>query len=171
VLGSLGFVVVFLVVVLIVLPLVELAVMLQVAQWIGVLPALGLLIGISILGVWVVKRQGGGVLRRIRDALRAGQVPTAALVDAVCIVAAGTLLIVPGFVTDLRWLLLLVPLVRAIPRGWVQRRLVIRAAAGVGNAGMAVAARSRERTFVASTRRDREPGKRPALEPPPGPHS
>lgn len=162
--------VVFVVILLIALPLVELAVMLQVAQWIGILPTLALLIGISILGVWVVKRQGVGVLRRIRADVQARRVPTAALVDGACILVAGALLIVPGFVTDVLGLVLLVPLVRAIPRGWVQRRLVVRAAAGVGGAGMAFAARSRERTFVTSTRRDGSPSERPALEPPSDPH-
>lgn len=137
--------IVFLVIALIVLPLVELAVMLQVMQWLGILPTLALLIGVSLFGVWVVKRQGTGVLRRIRDEVRAGQVPTAALVDAACLLAAGALLIVPGFVTDLLGLLLLVPLVRAIPRRWVQRRLVVRAATSVGTVGMTYAARSRVR--------------------------
>jgi UPF0716 protein FxsA len=102
-----------LVALLIVVPLVELFVFVQVAQWIGVLEALALLIAVSFLGVWVVKIQGVGVIRRIRQDFNARRVPAAGLVDGALLLVAGTLLFVPGFLTDLVGLILLVPFARA----------------------------------------------------------
>jgi UPF0716 protein FxsA len=98
---------------LIIVPVVELFVFVQVAQWIGVLEALALLIAVSFLGAWLVKIQGVGVLRRIRLDLSDRRVPAAGIVDGGLLLVAGTLLLVPGFLTDLLGLVLLVPLVRA----------------------------------------------------------
>src|SRR4051794_15524246 len=73
---------VFVVILLLVLwPLLEIAVFLQVAQWIGVLDALGLMLLISIGGAWLVKRQGVGTLARMRAELDDGRVPTGPMTD------------------------------------------------------------------------------------------
>jgi UPF0716 protein FxsA len=97
---------------LIIVPVVELFVFVQVAQWIGVLEALALLIAVSLLGAWVVKIQGVGVLRRISQDFSNRQVPAVPLVDGALLLVAGTLLLVPGFLTDLVGLVLLVPVAR-----------------------------------------------------------
>ena len=97
---------------LIIVPVVELFVFVQVAQWIGVLEALALLIAVSLLGAWVVKIQGVGLLRRIRQDFSNRQVPAVPLVDGALLLVAGTLLLVPGFLTDLVGLVLLVPVAR-----------------------------------------------------------
>jgi UPF0716 protein FxsA len=105
---------VFLVVaLLIIVPVVELFVIVQVAQWIGVWEALFLLVAVSLVGAWMVKIQGIGVLRRISDDWRNRRVPARSLVDGALLLMAGTLLLIPGFVTDLIGLVLLVPPVRA----------------------------------------------------------
>ena len=98
---------------LIIIPVVELFVFVQVAQWIGVLEALAVLIAVSVLGAWVVKVQGVGVLRRVRQDFSNRQVPAVPLVDGALLLVAGTLLLVPGFLTDLIGLVLLVPVARA----------------------------------------------------------
>jgi len=69
------------IVLLFAIPIIEIAVMVQVAQWIGTGQMLALLISVSVIGVWIVKRQGIGVLRRIRAELEAGRIPGAHLVD------------------------------------------------------------------------------------------
>jgi UPF0716 protein FxsA len=106
----------------IVVPLVEIAVIIQVGSWLGVVDTLVLLILISVLGAWLVKRQGVGLLRRIQFELANGRVPGSALVDAALLLVAGVLLLVPGFVTDAIGLLLLLPPVRAAVRSWLRRR-------------------------------------------------
>ena len=118
----------FLLLFFVVLPLVELAIFVQVAQWIGVLDALGLLILVSIVGVFVVRHEGIGVYRRVREQLRAGTVPTVQLVDGLLILIAGVLLILPGFLTSVVGILLLLPPVRNIGHRILRRRFSVRVA-------------------------------------------
>lgn len=107
---------------LVVVPIAEIAVMVKVAEWIGTGQMIALLLSISIVGAWIVKRQGTGTLRRIRAELDAGRVPGAHLVDGGLLLLAGFLLLVPGFITSMFGLLLLLPPVRAFFRGRLGRR-------------------------------------------------
>jgi UPF0716 protein FxsA len=107
---------------LVVVPIAEIAVMVKVADWIGVGQMIALLLSISIVGAWIVKRQGTGTLRRIRAELDAGRVPGAHLVDGGLLLVAGFLLLVPGFITSFFGLLLLLPPVRAFVRRRLGRR-------------------------------------------------
>jgi UPF0716 protein FxsA len=118
---------VFVIVLLLVLwPLVEIAVFLQVVQWIGVLETLALMLLISLGGAWIVKRQGVGTMARMRAELDAGRVPAGPLVDGALLLLAGMLLLIPGFVTDAFGLLLLLPPVRAAVRFGLGRRFAFR---------------------------------------------
>jgi UPF0716 protein FxsA len=110
----------------ILVPLVEIAVIIQVGHWLGVLDTIALLLLVSIVGAWLVKRQGIGVLRRIRAELDAGRVPGAALVEGAVVLVAGVLLLTPGFVTDAFGLVLLVPPVRRLVVGRSRRRFSAR---------------------------------------------
>lgn len=118
--------VLFLVALFIVIPLVEIAVIIQVGDWLGIVNTIGLLILVSVAGAWLVKRQGLGVLRRIGEQRQAGQVPAAAVFDGALILVAGALLLFPGFVTDVFGLLLLLPPVRAGVRAFLRRRYMRR---------------------------------------------
>jgi UPF0716 protein FxsA len=110
-----------------VLPIAELAVILQVGQLIGPWYTILLLLVISGAGAWLVKREGLGVIRRFRRQLEAGAIPGKELADGVLILFAGALLLTPGFLTDCVGLLLLLPPVRAVIRASVLRRFAIRA--------------------------------------------
>lgn len=107
-------------IVFVVAPVVELAVFLQVAEWVGVWPAVLAVLALSVLGVWVVKRAGVSGVRRTRAAFQRGEIPTVEVADGLLVMFAGVLLVVPGFVTDVVALLLLVPVVRSL----VRRRFV-----------------------------------------------
>ena len=117
-------------VVFLVVPIVELAVILQVGQAIGVLETVALLIAVSVVGGWLVKREGVGVLRRISTAVQAGRVPGRDLADGALIVLAGALLITPGFLSDLLGIALLLPPVRAAIRPVLVSALARRAIGG-----------------------------------------
>jgi UPF0716 protein FxsA len=117
--------------VFVVLPLVELAVFIQVVHWIGALDAIALMLVVSVVGVLIVRHQGLGVYRRVRAQLSAGTVPGLELVDGLLILIAGLMLIVPGFVTDAVGLLLLLPPTRHIVRRILQRRFSVRVATRV----------------------------------------
>jgi UPF0716 protein FxsA len=105
-----------LVLVFLVAPLVELAVIVQVAGEVGVLNTIGLLIAVSLVGAWLARREGVGVVRRIQATLQRGQVPSTELVDGGLILFAGALMITPGFVSDVLALVLLLPPTRAAVR-------------------------------------------------------
>jgi UPF0716 protein FxsA len=111
------------------LVIVPIAVMVKVAEWIGTGQMIALLLSVSIVGAWIVKRQGTGTLRRIRAELNAGLVPGAHLVDGGLLLVAGFLLLVPGFITDVFGLLLLIPPVRTFVRGRLGRRFRTRVVA------------------------------------------
>lgn len=106
----------------IVVPLVELYVIIQVGQSIGALNVIGLLIVMSVVGGWLMKQQGLGVLRRVQDQLHDGQVPGREIVDGFLILFGGALMLTPGFLTDVLGIALLLPPFRAIVRAGLARR-------------------------------------------------
>ncbi len=114
----------FFVALAIVVGVVEISVIIQVGQWIGFLNTVGLLLLVSLLGAWLVKRQGLGVVARIREQRSAGRLPAAEVFDGALILVAGVLLVIPGFVTDALGLLLLVPPIRAVARRFLTRRVL-----------------------------------------------
>lgn len=114
--------------VFIVVPVVELVVIIQVGAAIGVLNTFGLLLLSGVLGGWLMKREGLGVVRRIQVAMSAGRVPGAELVDAFLILLGGALMLTPGFVSDIAGMALLLPPVRAVVRGVLRKRFTARAA-------------------------------------------
>jgi len=115
---------------LIVVPAIELAVMVQVASMIGVLPTVALVLASCVAGAWLVKVEGLGVLRRMQAQVADGQVPADEVVDGVMILGGGLLMVLPGFITSGLGLLLLVPPVRALLRPVVVARAARRAERG-----------------------------------------
>jgi UPF0716 protein FxsA len=114
---------VLLVLVFLAVPIAELYVIVQVAGGIGIPETILLLIAISVLGAWLARLAGIGVLNRLQRTVRAGQVPSAEVVDGALVLFAGALLITPGFLSDLLAILLLLPPSRAVVRGVVLRRI------------------------------------------------
>jgi UPF0716 protein FxsA len=104
-----------------VVPIAELAVILQVADWAGIpLTIIGLIV-ISLVGGWLLKREGVGVWRRLQNQLQRGQLPRTEVVDGFLVMVAGALLLTPGFLTDILAALLLLPPTRALIRPVVLR--------------------------------------------------
>jgi UPF0716 protein FxsA len=112
----------FLAALFVVVSLVEIYLFVLVGQAIGALNTLLLVIGISITGAWLAKREGMGVLARLRAQLQANRMPTDEIIDGVLILAGGIMLVVPGFITDACGLLLLFPPSRALARRFLKRR-------------------------------------------------
>jgi UPF0716 protein FxsA len=112
-------------------PIAELFVIIKVADAIGVLDTIVLLIAGWPLGIWALRSQGRAAWRRLAVAVAENRPPTREVVDGALIVAGGGLLIVPGFITDALGILLLLPPTRAVVRQLVIRnfksRLVVRA--------------------------------------------
>jgi UPF0716 protein FxsA len=94
------------------LPLIEIYFLIQVGSEIGAFSTILLSILTAVIGVWLVRYQGFGVLRRVRDLLDRGEVPAIEVMDGALILAAGLCLILPGFLTDSLGFLLLIPPLR-----------------------------------------------------------
>jgi UPF0716 protein FxsA len=111
----------FLIVLFIVVPIAELYVIIQVGEAIGLWPTLALLLADALLGSFLLKHQGRGALRRFNEALAQRRFPGKEVVDGLLIVVGGTLLLAPGFLTDIVGLILLIPPSRAVVRGLLRR--------------------------------------------------
>jgi UPF0716 protein FxsA len=112
---------------LLIVPFAELYVILQVAHAFGALDTIALLIVVSVVGAWLMKREGVAVWRRFQRQVEAGHVPGREIADGVMILVAGALLLAPGFLTDLVGIALLLPPVRAGVRALLLRRAARRA--------------------------------------------
>jgi UPF0716 protein FxsA len=99
---------------LIALPVIEITLFVQSVETIGVLPTLAAAIGAGVIGIRLLRRQGLALLLGMRAQLDRGELPVAEAFDALCLTAAGLLLLLPGFFTDLLALPLLLPPVRAL---------------------------------------------------------
>ncbi len=93
-------------------PLVELALLLRIGRTAGPLPTLGLVIVTGVLGAALARKQGITAWRRLQTEVTAGRMPGAELVDALLIFIAGVVLVTPGLITDVVGFALLVPAVR-----------------------------------------------------------
>src|SRR3954452_23734967 len=98
-----------LVLLFIVIPIAELALLIQVGQLIGVWWTIGLLIADAVLGSWLLRAQGRAAWLRFNEALGAGRIPHREVVDGVLVIFGGVLLMTPGFITDVFGLLFLFP--------------------------------------------------------------
>lgn len=118
--------------VLIIWPIAELLVAIQVANAIGVLSTIVLLIVTWPIGSWALRSQGRAAWQRLTTAVAERRTPAREVVDGALILVGGMLLIIPGFITDLIGVSMLLPPTRALYRGLLTRnarsRFVVRAA-------------------------------------------
>ncbi len=125
-----------LIVLFIVVPIAELYVIIKVGELIGVLPTLILLLADALLGSWLLKHQGRGAWRRFNEALEARRFPGKEVVDGALIIVGGTLLLTPGFLTDILGAFLLIPPTRALARRLLKRLTIGRfAVVSIGGPG------------------------------------
>jgi UPF0716 protein FxsA len=120
----------------IVVPLVEIYVIIQVGEAIGPWWTILLLVLDSILGSWLIKREGSRAFRALREALDSGRMPARELADGALILIGGTLMLAPGFVTDGFGILMILPLTRPFFRTALTRVVASRLVAlGPGRPG------------------------------------
>jgi UPF0716 protein FxsA len=107
---------ILLVALFILVPIAELAVIIQVGQAIGVWWTIAILIADSVLGSLLMRSQGRAAWRRFNEALQAGRVPAREVADGVLVIFGGALLLTPGFLSDVFGLLFLLPPTRVVIR-------------------------------------------------------
>jgi UPF0716 protein FxsA len=110
-----------LIAVFLVVPLIEVALFIAVGGQIGIAPTILLCIASAVLGALIVRYQGLQTLARLQDRLRLGEMPTSELAEGAAILAAGVLLITPGFFTDAIGFILLAPPARRRIIAWLGR--------------------------------------------------
>ena len=115
-----------LLVLFIVVPIAELAIIIQVGQLIGVWWTIGLLIVDSVLGSMLMRAQGRSAWRRFTSAVQEVRPPAREVADGVLIIFGGALLLTPGFISDFFGLLFLLPPTRALIRRVFLRQVMAR---------------------------------------------
>ena len=103
----------------VVVPLLELALLIQIGQVVGFLPTMILVVITGIMGAWLARLEGLKTLWKLRDDLALGQLPGQAIVDGMSILVGATLLLTPGVITDFVGFILLLP-----PTRYAMQRLV-----------------------------------------------
>jgi UPF0716 protein FxsA len=142
----------------ILVPIVELAVIIQIGQLIGVWWTIALLVADSILGSLLMRHQGRTAWRRFQATIAEGRVPARETIDGALVIFGGALLLTPGFVTDIFGLLFLLPPTRAVIRRLLVARFATRMTRGMTSAP--IGRRPRADYDVEATAQDVEPGTR-----------
>jgi UPF0716 protein FxsA len=115
-----------LVVLFIVVPIAELALLIQVGSWIGFWPTIALLVLDAVLGSMLMRSQGRLAWRRFNEAIAEGRAPAREALDGVLVIFGGALLLTPGFITDIFGFLFLFPPTRVLVRRLLVRRATLR---------------------------------------------
>lgn len=96
------------------IPLIEIAVFIEIGGFIGLWWTLAIVVGTAVGGTYMLRRQGMATLQRAQAHMAEGRMPLREVFDGLCLLIAGALLLTPGFVTDLAGTLLLLPPIRTM---------------------------------------------------------
>lgn len=114
-------------------PLIEIGLFIQVGGWIGLWPTLLIVVLTALAGTWLVRSQGAQVLQKVRSSLDQLSDPTEPLAEGAMILFSGALLLTPGFFTDAVGFALLVPGFRRFVFREVRRRVHVQTVASPGS--------------------------------------
>lgn len=103
-------------------PIAELYLLIEIGKQVGTAATIGLIVFTGVLGAWLARRQGLGVLKRMQEQTAAGALPASEIVDGALILMAGAVLMTPGVLTDAFGFLLLVPAFRTLLKSHLRRR-------------------------------------------------
>ena len=106
----------------IIIPLVELAILIQVGKWIGFWNTIGLVVLTGFLGAFLVQLEGVKIWSRLQYELMQFRMPTDQMIDGVLVLVGGIVLLTPGLITDLIGLTLLLPFTRIFYRKWLKNK-------------------------------------------------
>lgn len=116
----------------VVLPVVEIFLLIRIGSVIGAWWTVLLLVADGLFGSWLIKREGGRAWTALTSALGSGRMPARELADGALILVGGTLLLTPGFVSDVAGLFCVLPFTRPVARRALTRFLTRKLAAGLG---------------------------------------
>tara|TARA_R110000868_G_scaffold11751_15_gene57363 strand:+ start:3321 stop:3839 length:519 start_codon:yes stop_codon:yes gene_type:complete len=121
-------------------PVIEIALFIEIGGWIGLWPTIAIVIVTAFAGTTLLRLQGLAVLRRVQESAARNELPVQEVFDGLCLLVAGVMLLTPGFFTDALGFLLFVPVFRrfagaAIWRWMVRNGNISVSAGGFGSAG------------------------------------
>lgn len=119
----------------IIIPIIEISVLMQVGELLGMWPTIGIVILSAWIGAKYVRQQGVATLQSVQAKMAQGEMPSSEIVTGLMLLVAGVLLVTPGFVTDIFGLSLLVPSIRDAIATYVQKHLNVKAHATGNHAG------------------------------------
>jgi len=110
---------------LLVVPVVEIYMLLQIGAIIGVIPTIFSVVATAVIGSWLLRQQGFSTLQRLQQNMAQGIMPAKELIEGPILLVGGALLLTPGFVTDAIGFLCLIPATRQHIVSYVLKHLVI----------------------------------------------
>ena len=106
-----------------IVPLIELSILIQLGQKIGIGATLAIVILTGMMGAYLAREQGFITLSKIRHHLRNGQLPADPILDGVLILCSGLLLVTPGLITDIIGFLILIPSTRKFFNAYIKHKI------------------------------------------------
>ena len=104
-------------------PLIELAILIKIGQYMGVAYTIGIVLLTGVVGAYLAKMQGLITLRRIQEDVNQGIMPADKMFDGVLILCSGILLLTPGLLTDIIGFMGLIPLTRNLLKRWIKAKV------------------------------------------------
>ncbi|GAE30116.1 FxsA family protein [Halalkalibacter hemicellulosilyticus] len=111
----------FLILLLIVVPALEVGLLILSGYALGIWPTIILIISTGVLGAWLAKREGLQALKVAQLQMQQGQLPNNVILDGLCILVGGVVLLTPGFLTDAFGFFLLIPKTRGYVKAFLTR--------------------------------------------------
>jgi UPF0716 protein FxsA len=101
---------------IIIVPALEIGLLILSGKTFGLIPTILLIISTGVIGAWLAKNQGLRAIQQVQSQMSHGQMPGDTIIDGLCILVGGVLLLTPGFITDSIGFILLVP----STRNWIK---------------------------------------------------
>ena len=108
---------------IIIVPALEIWLLIFSGKTLGVLVTILLIISTGVLGAWLAKYQGLEALRKAQQQMSYGQMPGDVIIDGLCILVGGVVLLTPGFITDALGFMLLIPTTRNLIKPFIYNTL------------------------------------------------
>ncbi|WP_377888199.1 FxsA family protein [Alkalihalobacillus sp. R86527] len=108
---------------IIIVPALEIGLLLLSGRTLGLIPTILLIIGTGVLGAWLARKEGSEAIQKVNRQMQTGQMPGDAILDGLCILVGGVVLLTPGFITDAIGFALLLPATRRPFKRWLRKFL------------------------------------------------
>lgn len=107
----------------VIVPIIELILLIEIGQLVGLLPTVALVVFTGVTGAWLARAEGLRVFFQFQRELASGKLPGQSMLDGISVLVGGAFLLTPGVLTDVVGFSLLLPFTRRWIQGRVRKRL------------------------------------------------